>query len=94
MILTCPVSSIAIDDLPHGIHAAEGSEPGIAQSLLNLRHPETNCPLDAVLHLADDRLDECLIRCDGCQSRTQPFWGNESLLHHLSCREMAIAFIR
>jgi len=92
MILTCPVSSVAIDDLAHGIHAAKGGKPGIAQRLLNLRHPETNGPLDAVLHFADDRLDECMIGCDGCQSRTQPFCGNES--PHLSCREMAIAFIR
>ncbi len=92
MILTCAVSNVAIDDLPHGVHAAEGSKPGIAQSLLNLRHPETHCALDAFLHFADDRLDECLICCNGCQSRAQPFWRNESRLQHLRCQEMPIAF--
>jgi hypothetical protein len=73
MILTGPASSVAMNDFLHGIHPAKRSEPGIAQGLLDLRHPETNRPLNAVLHFNDDRLNQLSIRYNGCQSRTQPF---------------------
>jgi hypothetical protein len=73
MILTGSIDSVTIDDLLHGIHPAERGERGITQGLFDLRHPETNHPLDAVLHFDDDRLNQLSIRHNGCQSRTQPF---------------------
>jgi hypothetical protein len=73
MILTGSVGSVANDDFLYGIHPTERREPGIAQSLFDLRHPETNRPLDTILHFDDDRLNQLSIRHSGCQSRTQPF---------------------
>jgi hypothetical protein len=81
MILTRPVGSVAINDFLHGIHPAERREPGIAQGLFDLRHPESNRSLDAVLHFDDDRLNQLSIRYNGCQSRTQPFWRKNSVKH-------------
>jgi len=62
-----------IDNLFHRIHAAQSGEARITQGVFDLSHPETDGALDALVHFADDGINQFSVSRNACQSRTQPF---------------------